>query len=82
MVLCLRTAMNWPSGVQAGLASSVSFVIFFGSLPSGFTIHTSAAPPRSLMNAMAPPSGEKVGCMSQDMPLVIAFAFPPVIGRT
>ncbi len=74
--------MYWPSGDQAGLFNrrKVSFDTWIRSDPSGFMIHRLSPPPRSEMNAMREPSGEKRGWISQGRPDEICVAGPPVIG--
>ena len=55
-------------------------VMMRGLLPSALEIQMFLEPLRSLMNAMCLPSGEKRGCWSQPVPLVMRVAWPPAMG--
>ena len=74
--------MYWPSGDQMGEAKLMRSdrVMMRGAEPSALAIQMFLEPLRSLMKAMCLPSGEKRGCWSQPVPLVMRVAGPPVMG--
>jgi hypothetical protein len=55
-------------------------VMMRGAEPSALAIQTFLEPLRSLTKAMRLPSGEKRGCWSQPVPLVMRVACPPAMG--
>ena len=79
----VRAAMTyWPSADQMGEAKLMrsDLVMMRGLLPSALEIQMFLEPLRSLMKASCLPSGEKRGCWSQPVPLVMRVAWPPAIG--
>jgi hypothetical protein len=76
-----------PSGVHAGDAMICgrslvrpSLLTARGLVPSALASHRFSTPVRSLRKAIVLPSGENVGCDSNDRPPTMRVAWPPEDG--